>query len=169
VSPSNFKVFIHTGHTSLSDCKTIAEHAQDIGAFATGAMAPFFYKPITVEDLVLFTKEVAGAAPELPFYYYHIPSMTGVDFPMVEYLESARGKIPNLAGIKFTNENLMDFKLCQGLDSGRFELLYGRDETLLCGLSLGATGAIGSTYNYMAPLYNQIIDAWNDKELVKAQ
>lgn len=168
VSPENFKVIIHTGHTSLSDCKTIAQHAQKIGAYATGAIGPLYYKLNTVEDLVLFTGEIAGAAPELPFYYYHFPSMTGIYFPMVDYLEAAREHIPNLAGIKFTHEDLMDFKLCNELDNSRFELLFGRDEILLCGLALGALGAVGSTYNYMAPLYNQIMEAWHTKQLEQA-
>lgn len=29
-------------------------------------------------DLIAFLREVAAAAPALPFYYYHIPALTGV-------------------------------------------------------------------------------------------
>ena len=30
------------------------------------------------DALINFLKEVAAAAPALPFYYYHIPALTGV-------------------------------------------------------------------------------------------
>jgi N-acetylneuraminate lyase len=33
-------------------------------------------------------------------------------------------------------------------------MLFGRDEILLAGLTMGAKGAIGSTYNYAAAIYN---------------
>lgn len=167
-SPSDFKVMVQCGHTALTVCKEIARHARQIGAYAVGAMGPFFYKPISVNELVSFTREIASVTPDLPFYYYHIPSMTGLNFQMIEYLEVASQEIPNLAGIKFTHEDLVDFKLCSEYMEGKYEMLYGRDETLLCGLSLGAQGAIGSTYNYNAPIYNRIIKAWNEKNIKRA-
>ena len=40
-------------------------------------------------------------------------------------------------------------------------MLFGRDEMLLEALDAGACGAIGSTYNFMAPLYGRLIDAWS--------
>lgn len=167
-SPSDFKVMVQCGHTALTVCKEIADHARKIGAYAVGAMGPFFYKPISVKELVTFTREIASVIPDLPFYYYHIPSMTGLDFQMIEYLEVASREIPNLAGIKFTHEDLVDFKLCSEYENGKYEMLYGRDETLLCGLTLGAQGAIGSTYNYNAPIYNRIIKAWDEKDIEQA-
>ena len=53
--------------------------------------------------------------------------------------------------------------------AGKFNILFGRDEILLAGLSLGATGAVGSTYNYAAPLYHRIIDAFNRGDLEAAR
>jgi N-acetylneuraminate lyase len=162
-------VIVHAGHTCLSDSRTLSVHAQEIGAYAVAAMAPFFFKPASVEDLVSFCAEIASAAPELPFYYYHIPAMTGVNFPMVDFLRVASDNIPTLAGIKFSYEDLMDLARCLNLEGGRFSILFGRDEILLAGLSLGATGAVGSTYNYAAPLYHRIIDAYNAGDMDTAQ
>lgn len=35
--------------------------------------------PAVLSDILInFLKEVAAAAPALPFYYYHIPALTGV-------------------------------------------------------------------------------------------
>src|SRR5699024_7912146 len=168
VSPKGFKVLAQCGHTTLTACKALARHAQKVGAYGIGAMGPFFYKPASVNELVSFSFEIALSAPELPFYYYHIPSMTQLHFPMIDFLKDASELIPNLAGIKYTHGDLMDFKLCQAFQNHRFDMLYGRDETLICGLALGAMGAIGSTYNYYAPVYQKIIRAWEKKEVIQA-
>jgi N-acetylneuraminate lyase len=75
-APSGLRVIVHVGHTSLSDCRTLAAHAESIGADSIACLAPFFFKPAGVEGLVTWCEQVAGAAPKLPFYYYHLPSRT---------------------------------------------------------------------------------------------
>ena len=162
-------VIVHVGHACLTDCQTLAAHAQRAGATAIGCLAPYFFKPKSVHDLVEFCARVAAAAPDLPFYYYHLPSVTGVNFPMVEFLAAAADRIPNLGGIKFTYEDLMDYSACVRFDGGRFDILFGRDEALLAGLVLGAKGAIGSTYNYMAPIYHAIIGAFDRGDVATAR
>jgi N-acetylneuraminate lyase len=132
-------------------------------------MAPFCFKPTKAEDLVTFCAEVASAAPDLPFYYYHIPCVTGVTIPAFDFLRAAADRIPNLAGIKFTHENLMDYASCVRWEGGRFDILFGRDEMLLSGLAVGAEGAIGSTFNYAAPIYHRIIKAFKKGDLATAQ
>ena len=169
VAGDDLQVLVHAGHTCLSDAKTLAAHAREIGAAGVGCFAPFFFKPARTEDLVAYCAQVAAAAPNLPFYYYLIPSMTGVSLPAADFLRTGAPQIPNLAGVKFTHENLMDFAECLRLDDGRFDALFGRDEILLAGLSLGARGAIGSTYNFMAPVYHRILEAFERGDLAGAQ
>jgi N-acetylneuraminate lyase len=163
------KILVHVGHTSLAECRALAAHAQEIGADGLGCMAPFYYKPARVEDLAAFCAEVAAAAPRLPYYYYHIPSMTGVNFAMADFLRAAAPLIPNLAGIKFTYENLMDFAECQRLENGRFDMVFGRDEILIANLALGGRSAIGSTYNYIAPIFTRLIAAFDRGDLATAR
>ncbi len=131
VAPEGFGVIVHAGHTCLSDCREIAAHAQECGARAIAAMPPFFFRPADVDALVAVGAEVAAAAPGLPFYYYHIPGMTGVYLKMADYLPAAAKAIPTLAGMKFTYEDLMDYHRCLALEGGRFNMLFGRDEILL--------------------------------------
>ena len=52
---------------------------------------------------------------------------------------------------------------------GRFDILYGRDETLLAGLALGARGAVGSTYSFSAPLYVRMMEAFGTGDLDTAR
>ncbi len=167
VSRGALKIIVHVGHNSLPECRALAAHAQRIGADAVAINAPSFIKPATVEDLAAFAEEVASAAPDLPFYYYQIPSFTGVSLPVYDFLTAAYDRIPNLAGSKFTYENLQDFGRC--LADGRFEMLFGRDEMLLAALALGAKGAVGTTYNLAAPLYYRIIEAYQRRDMAGAQ
>jgi N-acetylneuraminate lyase len=119
--------------------------------------------------LVDYCAAIAAAAPGLPFYYYHIPGMTGVSIPAGEFLHCAGPRIPNLAGAKFTHTNLLDFQDCVAADGGRYDVLFGHDELLLAGLALGAKGAIGSTYNFAAPVYLRMIKAFEAGDLAAAR
>ncbi len=167
VSQGRLTLIVHAGHNSLPDARALAAHAQHIGAQAVAITAPTFFKPATVEDLVAFSAAVAAAAPDLPFYYYQIPSFTGVALPVYDFLVAGVERIPNLAGAKFTYENLMDYGRC--LRDGRFDMLFGRDEMLLSALALGCQGAVGTTYNLAAPLYHRIWRAYEAGDMASAQ
>jgi N-acetylneuraminate lyase len=161
VAPRSLNVIVHVGHQTVADSCALAAHAQKIGAHAFATLAPTFFRVSNLEQLVEYCAQVAAAAPGLPFFYYHMPAMSGADLPMFDFLKLAGKSIPNLAGIKFTHENLMDYSRCLNFEGGRYDILFGRDEILLAALALGATGAVGSTYNYMAPLYHRVIEAFN--------
>ena len=158
-APSGLRVIVHVGHTSLAECRELAAHAQAIGAHGIAALAPFFFRPDGVAGLVDWCARIAAAAPDLPFYYYHMPSMTGFNVTVADFLAAAGARIPNFAGVKFTFEDLEDFGRCLRFADGRYDLLFGRDELLHSALKLGARGAVGSTYNFAAPLYRRIIAA----------
>ncbi len=169
VAPKSLAVIVHVAHNSLDESQRLAAHAEQIGAYAIASIGPTFFKPGSVEQLVDFCAPVAAAAPSLPFFYYHMPAMTGVNLPMTDFLRGAAKRIPNLAGIKFTDENLMSYAQCLNFEDGRYNILFGRDEILLAALALGATGAVGSTYNYMAPIYHKMMEAFKAGDLEAAQ
>ncbi len=152
-----FKVIVHVGTTSSKQSQKLAKHAEKNGAYAVGCMGPLFLPPSGVDELVGFCVEVASGSPNLPFYYYHIPSISGVKISMFEFIQKAKQQIPNLAGIKFTDNNFMDMQQCLRLENGRWDILHGYDEQLLAGLAFGVKGAVGSTYNFIAPLYYGVI------------
>lgn len=162
-------VIAHVGHSSLADACALAAHAQQVGADAVAALPPFYFKPTSVTTLVTCMTEIAAAAPDLPFYYYHIPGLTGVNLDMVEFLRQGAARIPTLAGIKYSSPTLYEFQACVNLDGGRFNMLFGVDEMLLSGLTAGAHGAVGSTYNFATPLYQAILQAFAVGEMAEAQ
>lgn len=168
-SAGRLKIIVHVGHNCQADAAELAAHAQKCGAYAVASIAPNFYKPSCVEDLVDFFAPVAAASPELPFYYYNMPSMSGVSLPVDKFLELGSKKIPNLQGIKFTHNNLMEMNQCLNLEGGAFEILHGYDEILICGLALGATAGVGSTYNYAGGIYNALLAAFEAGDLKTAR
>ncbi len=166
--PKEFYLINHVGHTNLRESKELAEHSSD-KVDAIAALPPFYFKPRTMDDLLHYCKEVALSAPNIPFYYYHIPVLTRVDFLMADFLEKATTKIPNFAGIKYTNDHMQDFGKCLKYDSQKAKLFFGIDEKFLDSLIAGATGWVGSTYNHLAPLYIDIASYVSQGEMEKAK
>ena len=129
-------------------------------------MPAFFLKPTGVAQAIEFCRPIAAAAGDLPFFYYHIPSMSGVQLSIVELLGQVAARIPNFRGVKFTHPDLMEFQRCLHAYGDTFELAWGVDEVLAGALAIGATAAVGSTYNYAAPLYNRMIAAYAANDFV---
>jgi len=163
------RVVVHAGSNCLADAKVLAAGAGSVGAAAVAVMAPCYFKPASLDALVACCAEVASAAPSLPFYYYDIPTMTGVRFPMPDFLSVAAERIGNLAGIKFTNADLMAYQQCLLSHDGRFDIPWGIDECLLAALALGAAGGVGSSYNFAAPVYLRMMAAFTRGDLAAAR
>jgi N-acetylneuraminate lyase len=162
-------VIVQVGHNSLHEARQLAAHAQEIGADVISATCPSYFKVSSVASLVDCMAELASGAPNLPFYYYHIPSLTGSKLDMVEFLNQAAERIPNLAGLKYTDSTLHEFQECVELQNGRFDVVWGFDEMLLGALATGATAGIGSTYNIAAPLYNRLMAAFAAGNMIEAR
>jgi len=164
----DFRVMTLLGGTCLEDCKFLAKHAAEVGLFGVSFTAPSYFKPSSVAVLAEMCAEIAAVVPDLPFYYYHIPVLTGVNLSMFDLLGEVDGKIANFAGVKYTHEDFMDFLSCMSYRGGRYDMLWGRDENMLSALVLGTKAAVGSTFNYLAPLYTQLIEAFNQNDLKTA-
>jgi len=144
-------VIVHVGANCLTEAAQLAAHAERNQAKAVSMIAPSYFKPRTMADLVASCAMVAKAAPLTPFYYYDIPGMTGISgFPVDEFLKAASPIIPNLAGVKYSNADLEAMRRAQPLEGGRFDLPFGVDERFLLALRAGATAGVGSTYNFNA-------------------
>ncbi|TCO96459.1 N-acetylneuraminate lyase [Bacteroides heparinolyticus] len=169
-APEGFKVIVHVGSCCVKSSRALAEHAAKIGAWGIGAMAPPFPKIGRIEELVKYIEEIASGAPQLPFYYYHIPAFNGAFLPMVKLLEAVDGRVPNFAGIKYTFESIYEYNQCRMYKGGKFDMLHGQDETILPSLAMGgAQGGIGGTTNYNGRELVGIIEAWKAGDLETAR
>ncbi len=164
---TTLRVVVHVGSNALTDARALAAQARQLGVAAIAALAPSYYKPRTLDALIACCVEIAASAPATPFYFYDIPVLTGVSLPMPEFLEKAPARIPNLAGIKFTNPDLMAYSQC--LNAGTWDVPWGIDEWLLGALATGAKGAVGSSFNFAAPLYHGLIAAFRRGDLAAAR
>ena len=168
-SKGRFKVIAHVGSNCLVESIELAKHAQLSGADAIASIAPSFFKPGSTTELIEFFKPIAENASKLPFYYYNMPSMTGVDLPVDTFLKEGKKVMPNLVGTKYTHNNLMEMGICLSLNDGEFEVLNGFDETLIGGLAMGVTAGVGSTYNYLPTVYSEIIEAMSKGDIERAR
>jgi N-acetylneuraminate lyase len=162
-------VFVHVGHNSVTEARQLAAHAQQIGADYISATPSTYFKVDSVDLLVSCLQEISKGAPALPLYYYNIPSLTGINLDMVKLLEKAGEAIPTFAGIKYTAPQIHDYQSCINFNNNKYDILYGTDEMLLAALATGAKGFIGSTYNFVAPLYSAVIEAFKKGNLAEAQ
>lgn len=163
-----FKLIVQVGATGIEDEKKMVEHVRGLSVDGFSSMAPIFFKPSKLDVLLKHIQKVAAVAPEIPYYYYHVPQISGVDFPMMHLLNSIQKpkySIPNFAGIKFSLPNFYDYMSCQATYGEKYDMPFCSDQILICALTLGATGSIGSTYNYSAPLSNEVIRLFREGKI----
>ena len=169
VKGTPLRVVVHVGSNCLADARGLAAHAEKLEAAAIAALAPSYFKPRSLDALIACCEEIAVAAPETPFYYYDIPSMTGVSLSMQDFLAQAPERIPTLAGMKFTNPDLLSYQLCLRVANGQWDLPFGVDEHLLGALVMGAKGAVGSGFNFAGPVFQRMFASFSRGDLEAAR
>ena len=167
--PNGLKFVAHVGCNNLPDSQSLVRAAAENGADAISAMAPNFFKPPDAATLCDWFVQVIEPEPELPFYFYDIPGMTGVTINTSEFVQLAAERIPGFVGVKYTNPDRDQLSAILNTKGCVPDMLFGCDEQLLDGLHLGCRGAVGSTYNFSAPLYRRIIAAFDKGDIDTAQ
>lgn len=168
-SAGRVPVIVQVGCESLRAAAGLAAHAQEIGADGVSAVPPVYFKPQGLSALVDTIGEVASAAPNLPFLYYHIPALSGIEAPGRALLELAAERVPSFGGIKYTAPTLDDFEATLRAAGDSYGVHFGRDEMMLAALAVGATSFIGSTYNLIAPVYLSLISSFESGDLEAAR
>ncbi len=162
-SQGQLDLIIHTGALSIADTLELARHAETLDIKATSVIGPCFFKPSHVDDLVEYCRLAAASAPSKGFYYYH-STMSGLSIDMEKFLQAAGKVIPNLSGMKFNSPDMYEFQRCLRVEGGKYDIPFGVDEFIPAGLACGALSAVGSTYNYAAPLYLELIEKFNQDD-----
>jgi N-acetylneuraminate lyase len=162
------RLIVHVGNDCLEVAKELSAHAEQVGAYAVSTIGPVFFKPKNMELLADWCGEIAAAAPNILFYYYNIPGLTGLNFPMRDFLPLLEERIPNLGGIKYSNEDHFDMSCCIRYKNYKYDVFFGMDEILLSGFMVGARAAVGSFYNICPAIFNEIIENYEKGDLDKA-
>lgn len=153
------KTFVQVGHNSLKASAELAGHAEAIGADAVSATPTGYFKVSGEAELVEGLLPIVEAAPKTPFYYYHIPFLSGVNLDPMKLTDVAMDRLPTFCGIKYSDGgSLYNLPLLEKVAPG-LEFLAGSDEAYLMAMAQGFRSAVGSTYNYAAPLYDNVRNA----------
>ena len=158
---NDFKIFVHVGSSNPYEASEMAEHAQSQRTDGIAMVPTFYFRPKTLNDLVEQCHHVASAAPDVPFYYYNIPSLTGVNFPLLAFIEEAVRKIPTFAGLKNSFNDLVDYQNCLHYVKDNYSMYWGTDEVFMMVYAAGNRHYVGSTYNYIGEVYFRMIDAFH--------
>ena len=160
----DFKIIVHAGSSNLYETAEMARHAQECGADGVAMVGTFYFRPKSVEDLVDQCEFVASSAPEIPFYYYNIPALTGFSFPLIDFIDVAIRRIPNFAGLKNSFNDMVDYQHCLNTAGDKYSMYWGTDEAFMMLYTAGNRHYVGSTYNYMGAFYSDMLHAYNTND-----
>lgn len=159
------RTILQVGHSSLQTSARLAAEGEKLGVDAISATPPGYFKPKDEVGLVEGLRILTEGALETPFYYYHIPALSGMVIDPMRLTEIALDRLPTFVGIKYSDgASLYNLPLLQSIDE-RLEFMSGSDEAYLQCLAQGYRAAIGSTYGFAAPIYHHVREAFNSGDL----
>lgn len=158
-------VIDHIGAINMHDTLDLVKHATQTGVDAIASLAPSYLFKYTFDELVAYYQTIAEAT-NLPVIAYATGMM---DSSSIIKLMTRLMTIPNIIGIKFTIRDYFLMRQVKEINDGEIILFNGPDETLLCGLAMGADGGIGSTYNIMPGWFVQLYNSFMQNDLQSAQ
>ena len=141
---------VHIAAMNFEESIELAKHAESVGADAISAIPPIYFK-YTDDEVYEYYKAIAESVNiPLIIYYTTAANMTISLNQFIKLFE-----IKNIEGVKWTNSNYYQLILLRQACPD-ITIFNGPDEMLICGLSSGTDGGIGSTYNFMLPIYQGI-------------
>lgn len=153
----------HVGTISTDAACDMAKAAEKCGYDAISAVAPFYYS-FSYEAIKGYYNDILNSC-NLPMIIYNFPASGSFSFTAEKANEVIKDE--RIIGIKHTSQDLFLLNQFKKLD--REIVVYnGYDEMLVAGLSMGADGGIGSTYNFMGNKYVKMFDAFNKGDLTTA-
>ena len=151
------------GCISTKQAIELAKHAEKYGYDAVSSVAPFYYK-FSFEEIRRYYFAIADAV-SIPVIIYNIPAFSGVNLSVEQM--SCFLKDPRFIGVKHTSSDYFSLRQFKTAFPDKV-MLNGYDETFLAGLSMGAEGAIGSTYNFMADKFIRILELFRAGKIEEA-
>ena len=154
----------HIGSVHEDEAAELARHAEKLGYDAISSVAPYYYK-FSAKEIRDYYFRLAYAT-DLPMLVYHFPAFSGVNMGIAEmgvFLSD-----PKFIGIKFTSNDFFLLEQCKAAFPDKI-VYNGYDEMFLAGLSMGADGGVGSTYNFMADKFVKIQKLFAENRVPEAQ
>ena len=149
---------------NFEDALRLAKHAEKVGAAAISATPPLFFS-YDKDDVYNYYKKLADAV-SIPMMIYYNPA---AGFHINADIAAKMFEIDNVTAIKWTSSDYYQMMRLRDLTHGEMNIINGPDEMLLMGLSAGADGGIGTTYNFMFDIIRGIYDNFVKGDLETAR
>eukprot|EP01083_Nonionella_stella_P260974 889213_1 len=100
-------IIFNVGTSVQSEAIAMAKYAKNINVDAIAAVPPYYEHASDFPSLFNFFNPIISASSDLPFFYYHIPGMTGYNPNIYSFItESIINKqMPQLTGIKYVDSS----------------------------------------------------------------
>ena len=157
-------VIVQVAAADYRDAIALAKHAERVGADAVSATPPVFFQ-YDEDDVYNYYKGIADAV-HIPLMIYYNPA---AGFNMNAEFAARMFEVDNITSIKWTSPRYDEVVRLKELTGGEMTVINGPDEMLLMGLSAGADGGIGTTYNFMLEKYLRIYDCFKRGDIKTAQ
>ena len=151
-------VIAHIGQIATHQAIELALHAKECGADAVSSIPPFYYK-FSFDEIVNYYKAISEAT-DMPIIVYNFPAFSGVTINadnMCEILD----RVPNILGLKYTSLDMFELEKIKRRHP-ELNCYNGFDEIFGSALPIGVCGAIGSTFNILAPKFIAIQKLYED-------
>lgn len=159
------KIMAHIGAGHFDEVMDLLNHANTLPIDAIASLPPSLCSYYGHNETVDYYRALAKAS-KVPVYAYVTP-VTMQHSELYSFAEEL-SKIENIGGLKITIPDYFKFALVNKIDGGRLNTLNGPDEMLICGLSVGADGAIGTTYNVIPKVAVKIYDSFKAGDMKTA-
>lgn len=153
----------HIAAISLSETKRLAKHAESVGCDAVAAIPPSYFS-YTQDDVYNYYKAISDCV-HIPLMIYYSPSASPMSAAFIRRLFD----IEQIRAVKWSQPDYNQMLTLKDMLQGDVNILNGPDDMLLCGLSMGADGGIGTSYNFLLPTYKAIYEAFAKGNMKEAQ
>ena len=159
------KIIVHTGCLNFAEVEDYSRFASECGVDAISSVPPNYYFGHSRAETIDYYKALADTT-ELPIVIYANFSIGKID---VNEMVAELLQVGNIIGVKDTRANYFQMQQLKLLNGGDINVINGPDESLICGLVMGADCGIGTTYNVMPDWFVKLYDEYRKGNLPEAQ
>jgi 4-hydroxy-tetrahydrodipicolinate synthase len=158
---------VHCGAADTRTAAALARHAEEVGAVASAAVAPFFFR-YTDAELYRHFAALAEAAPRIGHYVYENPERVGYSAG-VGLVARLVDQVPGILGVKDTGDSVGKLGQYLAAPGTPIQVYTGSNLTVLPALVMGARGAVSALANAAPELLVELNRAWCAGDLERAR
>ena len=157
-------VICHVGAVRFADAVELAQHAERAGVDYISTIPPIYYQ-YGEREIQDYFRAIASSV-SIPCIVYNVPAFAKTNLSVSFFADLLRDSC--FGGIKFTSYDLFGFERIIQNCNGK-KIFIGHDEIFLPALCLGASGGIGSTFNFMASKFSSIASCLEENRMEEAR